>query len=177
MKVVVGVCGSPACEGAVRAGWDAAVAHGAALEILTVWEHPVMADYAGLAELPHMDEELERAAQEMAAEMLRAVAGERGSPAPQTSVRAVCGAPGQVLAAAVTAADRIYVGGPRPGLLHRLLPGSVAGYLLHHAPCPVTVVPYPVLPATTEHADHHHHGAPAAGPTSEEIEMMARLVR
>ena len=177
MRIVVGVCGSAACPGAVRAAWDAAVAHGVPLDVVTVWEPPSVPDYAGLGEFPQMDEALHRAAEETAAELLRAVAEERGAPAPETSVRALCGAPGPLLAAAVTAADRVYVGGPRPGRLHRLLPGSVAGYLLHHAPCPVTVVPCPaeVVPAPRQRGRRGHDAADPA-PTAEAART-ARLVR
>jgi len=118
------------------------------LTVLTV--HQLVADYAAaLAGSPGRavaytgDPELaERARQEAQLEVDK-VTGELGEGSRPTSVtvRAVSGLPADELLNAGAGADMIVVGSRGAGGFRKLLLGSVASQLTHHAHVPVVVVP------------------------------------
>ena len=58
--------------------------------------------------------------------------------------------------------DRIIIATHAAGLLRRILHGSVSKYVLEHAPCPVVMVPPPVVES---HRDYRgENGTPSAMP-------------
>jgi nucleotide-binding universal stress UspA family protein len=143
--IVVGVDGSansrPALEWAMS---EAAVKH-APLTVLTVHEvaatfwthHPVA--------VPADEAQLENSRQ-AAAELVAKAANELGSAQPQSvTVRAVNGFAAAELIQASQDADLIVVGARggahAGGLAHHTPIGSISNKVLHHAQCPVVVVP------------------------------------
>jgi nucleotide-binding universal stress UspA family protein len=70
----------------------------------------------------------------------KALANAAAQPASVT-VRAVCGVPAEELIEASKDADMIVVGSRGTGGFSRLLLGSVSVQVVHHAHCPVVVVP------------------------------------
>jgi nucleotide-binding universal stress UspA family protein len=60
---------------------------------------------------------------------------------PQVNVSASTGLPAEELLAAAEGADMIVVGSRGAGGFRRLLLGSVAAQITHHAHCPVVVIP------------------------------------
>ncbi|MEV5431712.1 universal stress protein [Streptomyces sp. NPDC052701] len=132
-RIVVGVADAPTA--AVRFACEEARRRGAALGALRAWrcpthdtaDHPLL---AGSAERLHE----ERAAKELEAALADA-------PADVTLRRHTVEGPARrVLLTASSEADLLVVGRRRPGQFgHRL--GRVAHTVLHHAACPVAVVP------------------------------------
>ena len=57
------------------------------------------------------------------------------------SVRAVTGAPAEILLNASADAEMLVVGSRGNGGFGRLLLGSVSSQVVHHADCPVVVIP------------------------------------
>lgn len=55
---------------------------------------------------------------------------------------------GRALAEAAADVDLLVVGSRRYGPVRRVLLGSVSGHLMHHAPCPLLIVPREAGPAT-----------------------------
>jgi nucleotide-binding universal stress UspA family protein len=143
--ILVGVDGSghsnKALEWAVR---EAAVRE-VPLTVLTV--HQPLVGYSGTAVLYLGDaertEEAEQAARQAAKQQLdTALARVTGTvKPPAVDVRAVTGIPAEGLLSAAAGADMIVVGSRGAGGFTRLLMGSVAAQVTHHAHCPVVVVP------------------------------------
>lgn len=143
--ILVGVDGSGnssrALEWAVR---EAAIRE-APLTVLTV--HQPLVGYSGTAVLYLGDAELtneakeaaKQAAQQQVDKVLAEVAGTVKLPV--VSVRAATGIPAEELLNAAAGADMIVVGSRGAGGFKRLLMGSVAAQVTHHAHCPVVVIP------------------------------------
>lgn len=143
--ILVGVDGSansrPALEWAIK---EAAVKH-APLTVLTVhevaasfWTHRPVAVPA--------DDSLLESSRQAAAELVAKAAIEIGAPQPASvTVRAVNGFAAAELIGASRDADLIVLGargGPNDGGLAQHMPiGSVSNKVLHHAECPVVIVP------------------------------------
>jgi nucleotide-binding universal stress UspA family protein len=119
-----------------------AARRGAHLRVVNAWDH----DW-GLAARSEIDEEVDRAKTQAVADLRGAVEKQRGPglasyPGGRPDARAQAGAPSAVLVEATRHADLVVVGAHRRGDRHlgmRL--GPVAQTLLHHADCPVVVVP------------------------------------
>jgi nucleotide-binding universal stress UspA family protein len=92
-----------------------------------------------LGEQDRSDEEKVRKAAEEAAQ--EAVRRSGGSKPPSVSVRAITGLAARVLIDASRDADLIVVGSRGAGGFARLILGSVSSQVIHHAACPVVVVP------------------------------------
>jgi nucleotide-binding universal stress UspA family protein len=143
--IIVGVDGSANARLALQwAMREAAIRH-QPLTVLTVnevaasfWTHqPIV--------LP-ADEQLLRSAQQAAAELADKTAADLGDSRPaQVTVKAVSGFPAAELIGASREAELVVVGasgGARSGGLAQHMPlGSVSNKVLHHAECPVVVVP------------------------------------
>ena len=139
--ITVGIDGSShstrALEWAVN---EAAVRH-APLTVLTV--HLVLqSGWTGNPiTFPEDSEELEKERQ-AAEEMTLKVTSQLGEARPASvTVRAVNGFPSQELIQASREADLLVVGSRGAGGFARLLAGSVSSQVVHHAHCPVVVVP------------------------------------
>lgn len=139
--IVVGVDGSPNSEHALDwAMQEAAIRH-ASLTVVAVhavpksyWGHiPVVgqADTPALAELRSGVEEMTQHAASRIGD---------ASP-PPVNIRAVSGFPVEELLATSQDADLLVVGSRGAGGFARLLVGSVSSQVMHHATCPVVVIP------------------------------------
>ena len=113
-------------------------ATGARLSVIHVLAPPafLVSLAAGLGGAPVHDAELEKDAAEMwLAEEARSVGGEalllEGHPAEH----------GHATGRADAEVDVLMVAATHRGLVERALLGSFAGYVAHHAPCPVFLVP------------------------------------
>jgi nucleotide-binding universal stress UspA family protein len=139
--ITVGIDGSAhsmkALEWAMR---EAAIQH-AAITVVTV--HTVAASgWTGKPIiLPQDPAELEDA-RRATEEMILKVTSQLGDAQPASvAVRAVNGFPAEELIEASRDADLLVVGSRGSGGFARLLVGSVSSQVVHHAHCPVVVVP------------------------------------
>ena len=139
--ITVGIDGSSHSIRALEwAANEAAVRH-APLTVLTV--HLVLqSGWTGNPVIfPKDPDELERERQ-AAEEMTLKVTSQLGEARPASvTVRAVMGFPSQELIKASSEADLLVVGSRGAGGFARLLAGSVSSQVVHHAHCPVVVVP------------------------------------
>ncbi len=139
--ITVGVDGSdhaqPALEWAVK---EAGIRH-APLTVLTVHEVAISSWTGKPITFPVDETERETARQITEAAAVKA-AGELGESKPASvTVRAVTGLAAEELINASTDADLIVVGSRGGGGFAPLLLGSVSSQVVHHAKCPVVVVP------------------------------------
>ena len=114
-----------------------------------------------------------RAAEDLARDVLHRAGGREGQPA-TTSV-AVQGRATEVLTRASENADLVVVGTRSAGALSRGILGSVSASVLHHAHCPVVVVPEPRDEPTAARrvvvgVDHSPSSIHALGWASEDAE-------
>ena len=136
-RIVVGIDGSAGAAAALRAAVDEATAHGAALEIVHAWFFPWRNGLAGIASSIAV-EELER----MASEMVDAAMAEaRDLGAPDVTATIARGPAAPALLEAAKGADLLVVGTRGLGGFAGLLLGSVSQQCVHHAPCPLLLVP------------------------------------
>ncbi len=140
--VVVGVDGSPGAQTALRYAIDEARRRGAPLRIVVAWLVPI-AVYAGAPLPPNFPENCEIAAREVADNALLTVGYPRDLPY-EIVVRR--GSPDTVLLAEATGAAVLVVGSRGVGGFRELLLGSVSQACVHHATCPVVVVPHDRVP-------------------------------
>ncbi|GAT71032.1 universal stress protein UspA [Planomonospora sphaerica] len=135
-QVVVGVDGSAAGADAVAFAFAEACARSAELRAVHAWSGPVI---EGAPRLLESAAQLEGEEQRVLAE---ALVGLRGRyPDVKVVEQAEHGHPVDVLKDASVTADVLIVGSRGRGDLTGLLLGSVSHSLLHHAACPVIVVP------------------------------------
>lgn len=142
-RIVVGVDGSAGAAYALRWAFEEARLRGASVEVVFAWHIPPMitADPTGMAMGaldPHQFEEAARL------ELNRSI--ERAGPVPDgVRVEPILanGAPAEMLLDAAVGADLLVVGSRGRGGFSGLLLGSVSQQCVHHAPCPVAVVPVP----------------------------------
>lgn len=136
--VVVGADGSPGAKAAVKFAAEEAAAHGAILRVVTAWQIP-----AGLLVSPEMATDLFTAMEEEA----RAIAAESlalaksTAPTLETEDLVTEGHAGEILVEQSRQADLVVVGRRGRGGFAGLLLGSVSQHLMHHAACPVVIVP------------------------------------
>lgn len=130
--VVVGVDGSE--ESVAAVDWAATYARrmGGTLQIATAWRWPT--SYGVPLAIPDFDPEAD------ARTLAEKVAAGVDLPPDQIRTVVVHGTPAQVLLGQADEADLIVVGCRGLGGFSGALLGSVSAYLVHHAPCPVTVV-------------------------------------
>jgi nucleotide-binding universal stress UspA family protein len=139
--ITVGIDGSAhssrALEWAIK---EAAIRH-APVTVLTVHSVPASGWTGNPITLPRdaMDQEDARKAAE---EMTLKATSQLGDAQPASvTVRAITGFPAQELIEASRDADVLVVGTRGAGGFHRLMVGSVSNQVVHHAHCPVVVVP------------------------------------
>jgi nucleotide-binding universal stress UspA family protein len=139
--ITVGIDGSAhsarALEWAIK---EAAVRH-APVTVLTVHSVPMSGWTGNPITLPQDAEDQEKA-QRAAEEMTLKAASQLGAAQPSSvTVRAISGYPVQELIDASCTADLLVVGSRGAGGFARLMIGSVSSQVVHHAHCPVVVVP------------------------------------
>lgn len=139
--ITVGIDGSAhsarALEWAIREG---ATRH-SSVTVLTVHSVPMSGWTGNPITLPSdaMDrQDAYQAAEEMTQKVVSQLGDEQP---PSVTVRAVTGYPAEELIAASREADLLVVGSRGAGGFARLLIGSVSNQVLHHAHCPVVMVP------------------------------------
>ncbi len=139
MKVVVGVDGSDGSRKALRWAAAEAVARGDDLELVHVWEAPQAYAPLGLGAYPLDPEPI----QEVARGLLEGLVAEARELAPGVEAQGelVEGPPAQALLDHARTADLLVVGSRGLGGFKSLLLGSVSQQVVHHAPCPVVIVP------------------------------------
>jgi nucleotide-binding universal stress UspA family protein len=120
-KIVVGVDGAPEAETALRIGYEEARVRGGELVVVHAWEYPLFSE-DGLA----------RAVDRVRAD---------GDGSVPITTRLVGGDARHALVAEAADAALAVVGSRGRGQVATAVLGSVSSYLLHHAACPVEVVP------------------------------------
>ena len=138
--IIVGVDGSHDAHRALEWAMQEAVARHAPLTVITV--HQVAAStWTGTPIFLPGDEPAAEQARKAAEEAV-AKAAQLGESQPvSVTVRAVSGLPAQELIEASRDADLLVVGSRGGGGFARLMLGSVSDQVVHHAYCPVVVVP------------------------------------
>lgn len=151
-RIVVGHDGSDESRAALDLAAALAAGLGAALTVCVVWQDPPAPAVAGGGfggAYPILAVDLRDSAQQVLDRALTDL------PA-RTEGRLLHGAAAHELEQTVDAGDLLVVGSRRTGTVHRITLGSTSDHLVHHAGCPVLVVPRP-QPASVSAA------APVAG--------------
>lgn len=138
--IVCGVDGSPAAQRALRWAIDEAIKRDAEVHAVLAWA------WDGLEELNAPTtpaEALERAGRVLDTAVDAVLADVDSAP----QVTRICerGEPTEALAAAAAHADLLILGSHGHGTVHDKLLGSTSERTVHHAPCPVVIVPDPRL--------------------------------
>jgi nucleotide-binding universal stress UspA family protein len=137
--IIVGVDGSAHSRKALEYAAKEAVAHHTSLTVLTV--HQAVRDVYGSASHYVDDASLtDKARQAAQAETDEVLAGIAEKPESVT-VKAVHGLPADELVKAAEDAEMVVMGSRGAGGFARLVLGSVATQVSHHANCPVLIVP------------------------------------
>jgi nucleotide-binding universal stress UspA family protein len=139
--ITVGIDGSAhstrALEWAIK---EAAIRH-APVTVLTVHTVP-MSPWTGHPYTLPADADEEQKAQQAAEELTLKATSQLGDAQPSSvTVRAISGFPAQALIEASRTADLMVVGSRGAGGFARLRIGSVSSQVVHHAHCPVVVIP------------------------------------
>ncbi len=137
-RIVVGVDGSAGSRAALRWAHEEARLRGATLEVVAVWQFPVMTSLPAFGAMPPPDDMGDEAEA-----TLLATLSEEGIAAtddvPVTTVVAE-GAPSAALIDLADGADLLVVGSRGHGGFSGLVLGSVSHQCASHSPCPVVVV-------------------------------------
>ena len=141
-RIVVGVDGSDGAVGALRWAVDEARLRGpdVTLTLVHSWTYPYVGDVAGMAGYVVSQEQLESDAREVVDHTIAAA----GDIPEDVRVDRVIhhGGAANVLLDAAQGADLLVLGSRGRGGFAGLLLGSVSQQCVHHAPCPVVVVPH-----------------------------------
>jgi nucleotide-binding universal stress UspA family protein len=136
--VVVGVDGSDQAETALRFAAEEAALRKARLHVVCAWEVPIDSTMSvGL--VPGLIQGLLDEAEDIVKSATGRV--EELQPSVKCESRVVEGRAGTVLLEEAQGAVLLVVGSRGRGELAGMLLGSVSSHLVHHSPCPVTVVP------------------------------------
>ncbi|GAA1388054.1 universal stress protein [Catellatospora chokoriensis] len=138
--IVVGVDDSPAGAAAIEAAFVTAEQHQAELLAVRTWTYPVMATLY-TPPVPADCGPVEDAERLVLADAV--AAGSARHPKVEVREQLVCGGPGRTLVQLSELAQLLVVGARGRGGFAGLLLGSVSQQILHHAACPVLVVPDP----------------------------------
>jgi nucleotide-binding universal stress UspA family protein len=137
--IIVGVDGSAHSRKALEYAAKEAVAHHTGLTVLTV--HQAVRDvYGGVSTYPGDSEQTDKVRQAAQAETDQVLAGLAERPESVT-VKAVHGLPADEIVKAAEGADMVVMGSRGNGGFARLVLGSVATQVSHHANCPVLIIP------------------------------------
>jgi nucleotide-binding universal stress UspA family protein len=141
--ILVGVDGSDHSRRALSWAMREAAAHQVPLTVMAVHPEaprPATQIYWNVPTLPEgsLDPELARAA---VRKWVDTVADEDGLTVPEVIVNVKTGDPAEELVRASSEADLLVVGSRGSGAWAQLLLGSVSSKAVHHAACPIVVVP------------------------------------
>ena len=171
--IVVGADETSAGVAAARWALEEGALRDLPVTVVRAWADPVALGYGmGMAVMTEL-ESLRRTAEDLARGVLRKAGGPAGGPA-ATSV-AVQGRTTEVLRSWSENAELVVVGTRSAGALSRGVLGSVSASVLHHAHCPVVVVPEPRDEPTAARrvvvgVDHSPSSVHALGWAAEEAE-------
>ena len=144
--ILVGVDSSTAAERALDRALLDGQRTGLPVRVMHVWQAPVwvagalgsVTDYDALASTVGSDHDARLLVEELVAKARTRLL----SDAPvEVRVEVTQGSPGRALVEAAHDAFELVVGNRGHGALASALLGSTTGHAVHHAPCPVTVVP------------------------------------
>jgi len=136
-RVVVGVDGSQTARSALRWALDEARLRHAAVDVVHAWQMPYRNGYpVSMLELPAAD--LEKGARRL---LDGAVGGADTTGVKDVESILVCDSPARALLDTAKDADLLVVGSRGHGGFAGLLLGSVGQKVLHHATCPVVIIP------------------------------------
>jgi nucleotide-binding universal stress UspA family protein len=138
-RIVVGIDGSPGATEALRFALKEAALGGAEVTAVTAWDVPPAA-YGGPKSAALAHEFFEQEGQRHLQDCLDAA-----GPAPASvriEARLVRGDARHVLCSDAESADMLVLGSRGLGTVRSLLLGSVGMYCVHHAVCPVVIVPH-----------------------------------
>ncbi len=138
-RIVVGIDGSEGSKAALRWAVDHARRIGDEVDAVSAWEYPVLMTLPAASTLPPAEE----MAQETL-EHLRTVIHDAGIEDPgDVPIRhhVIRGGAAEAVLKAAKDAEMVVVGSRGLGGFGSLLLGSVSQQVVHHAPCPVVVVP------------------------------------
>jgi nucleotide-binding universal stress UspA family protein len=141
LGITVGLDGSAHSERTLAWAIDEAAARKAPLTVLAV--HQVASNHWTGHSVIYPGDQPELEKMRLAAqEMTQRAVHQAGEPGPASvTVRAVSGLPAEELINASREADLIVVGSRGGGGFAKLILGSVSRQVLHHAHCPVAVIP------------------------------------
>lgn len=139
-RIVVGVDGSSDAVAALRWAYDEASRKNAALEVVVAWDFiakwAVGFNPAWPEDADHLRADAETVGDKAVNEVLGA------SPRPHwLTVHAIQGSPAFVLTERAREADLLVVGARGRGGFAKLRVGSVSNACVHHAACPIVVIP------------------------------------
>lgn len=138
--IVVGIDDSPGARRALNWAAREARLHGVRLDVIHVWAIPAQWAQGYGVEWTIDVAELGGDAQSVAEGLVDAMLDESERPE-RMNVAAIEGNASSVLLEASKAADMLVVGTRGRGGFTRLLLGSVSNAIVHHAVCPVVVIP------------------------------------
>jgi nucleotide-binding universal stress UspA family protein len=137
--IVVGVDGSAAAKEAVQLALHEATLRGTRVRAVHAWSAVVPVPMTGPGYVGTIDREPVRAAaEERLRSTVEAVAGERAADVERVLVE---GPAGDAILEQAHDAELIVVGQRGRGAVAGLVLGSVSQHVLHHAHCPVLIVP------------------------------------
>jgi len=137
-KIVIGIDGSETSQRALRWGVEEARIHDATVTVVHAWTGPAVATYA-LGAIPLDPGPFRDNAQRVLDEAIAGVAGV--DPVKPVEAKLVEGGSSGAILEEARDADLVVVGSRGHGGFAGLLLGSVSGQVVHHATCPVVVVP------------------------------------
>lgn len=138
--IVVGIDGSGHSEQALD--WAAREAGLRQVPLTVITVHQPVMTYWGTAMTYPEDRAITVRIRDEARELADKVIARLGEKTPpQVNITAVSGTPAEELLVAANDADMIVVGSRGAGGFARLLLGSVSSQVVHHAHCPVVVIP------------------------------------
>jgi nucleotide-binding universal stress UspA family protein len=139
--IIVGIDGSAHSTRALEWAINEAAARHAPVTVLTVHLVPANGWTGNPMTLPEDTTDVEEARQAAEETVVKVISQLGEAQPPSVTVRALSGFPAQELIEASRTADLLVVGSRGAGGFARLMVGSVSSQVVHHAHCPVVVVP------------------------------------
>ena len=139
-RIVAAVDGSAGADEALRWAFDEAVLRDADLEVVIVWDFTYKWAVGYNSEWPEDSDHLQHDAMTVADKAVNQLLGDRPRP-DWLTVHALQGTPAYVLTEHAQHDDLLVVGSRGRGGFAKLLLGSVSNACVHHAACPIVVIP------------------------------------